>query len=102
VKGKKMKARTLVVSMYLANFLVGAFSALCLLTSLWHHMERWQIAHYVYYMVLALCGVVLSLWLVTDGRYLERCTVKLRDLESRILDFEKRVNNIKMRVRAES
>ncbi len=97
-----MKARTLVVGMYLVNFLVGVFSSLYLLSSLWNHMEQWQIAHYVYYMVLALCGVVLSLWLATDGQYLERCTVKLRDLESRILDFEKRINNIKTSVRAKS
>lgn len=97
-----MKARTLVIGMYLVNFLVGVFSSLYLLASLWHHIERWQVAHYVYYMVLALCGVVLSLWLATDGQYIESCAVKLRDLESRILDFEKRINNIKTRVRAES
>lgn len=102
MKEETMKARTLLVCMYLANFLIGVFSCIYLLNSFWNHMELWQTAHYIYFLTLALCGVVLALWIAADGKNIERYAMKIRELETRILDFEKKIDHIKASVRAKS
>lgn len=98
LEGEEMKVRTLLAYTHLMNFLLGIFSSIYLLCTLWNHLELWQVALYVYYLVLGLCGVELALWIATDGKHIERCVVNIQDLESRILDFERKIDRIKANV----
>jgi hypothetical protein len=93
-----MKARTLLVCIYLLNFLFGILSSIYLVHTLWAHLELWQLTHYAHYFVLGLCGIVLSLWIAVDGKHVEHCTRNIRDLERRIVDFEKKIDHIKISI----
>ncbi len=90
-----MKARTLLTYAHLMNFFLGIFSSIYLLGTLWNHLELWQIALYIYYLVLGLCGVELVLWIAIDGKHIERCVVSIQNLESRILNFERKIERVK-------
>jgi hypothetical protein len=47
--------------------------------------------------VLGFCGVVITYWIVMDGKDIEHGVVEIQDLERRILDLERKINDIKTR-----
>lgn len=79
----------------LVNFLVMIFVTVYVLSSSWGQMLDWWLAIYIYYMILGFSGVVLSLWVSLDGKRLEHYSIKLRSLEKKLLELEKKVKLIK-------
>ncbi len=90
-----MRARTFLASLYLLNFIIGISATIYVLDSSWNNLGTWHTAFYIYYLVLGFCGVAVALWIVIDGKHIERCVVKIKDLERRIQDFETQIDRIK-------
>lgn len=90
-----MKMRTFLAYTHLLNFLIGIFATSYVLNVFWSFLETWQMALYVYYLVLGFCGAAIAYWIALDGKHVERCTVEIQDLERRILDLERRIDHIK-------
>jgi len=90
-----MRARTLLASMYLLNFVIGIFATIYILNSSWNDIETWQISLYIYYLVLGFCGVAVACWIVMDGKHIEHCAVEIQNLEKRIQDLERLIDRIK-------
>jgi hypothetical protein len=87
--------RTFLAYMHLLNFLIGIFATSYILNVFWTALETWQMALYVYYLVLGFCGVAIAYWIAMDGKYIEHCAVNMQDLERRILDLERKIDHIK-------
>jgi len=87
--------RTFLASIHLLNFLIGIFATAYILNSSQGNLEVWQISLYVYYLILAFCGVAIACWIMIDGKHVESCSVEIRDLEKRILDLERQIDRIK-------
>ncbi len=90
-----MRMRTFLAYTHLLNFLIGIFATSYILNVFWSFLEMWQMALYVYYLVLGFCGVAIACWIAMDGKHVERCAVEIQDLERRILDLERRIDHIK-------
>jgi len=90
-----MKIRTILAYTHLLNFLIGILATSYVLNLFWSFLETWQIALYIYYFVLGSCGVAIALWIAKDGKHIERCAVEIQDLERRILDLERKIDQIK-------
>jgi hypothetical protein len=90
-----MKMRTFLAYTHLLNFLIGIFATSYILNVFWNALETWQMALYVYYLVLGFCGVAIAYWIAMDGKYIEHCAVNIQDLERRILDLERKIDHIK-------
>jgi len=90
-----MKMRTFLAYTHLLNFLIGIFATSYVLNVFWSFLETWQMALYVYYLVLGFCGVAIAYWIAMDGKYIEHCAVNIHDLERRILDLERKIDHIK-------
>ncbi|MGQ9459845.1 MAG: hypothetical protein ACUVRA_01250 [Candidatus Bathyarchaeaceae archaeon] len=90
-----MRMRTLLATIHLLNFLIGIIATGYILNSSWNNLENWQLSFYIYYLVLAFCGVSIACWIIMDGRHIERCAVEIRNLEKRILDLERQIDRIK-------
>ncbi len=95
IEGVKMRMRTFLAYTHLLNFLIGIFATSYILNVFWSFLEMWQMALYVYYLVLGFCGVAIACWIAMDGKHVERCAVEIQDLERRILDLERRIDHIK-------
>lgn len=90
-----MKMRTFLAYTHLLNFLIGIFATSYVLNVFWSFLETWQMALYVYYLVLGFCGVAIAYWIGMDGKHIEHCAVNIHDLERRILDLERKIDHIK-------
>lgn len=89
--------RMFLASLHLLNFLIGIFATIYVLNIFWNYLEAWQLVLYIYYLVLGFCGVVITYWIVMDGKDIEHGVVEIQDLERRILDLERKINDIKTR-----
>ena len=87
--------RTFLAYTHLLNFLIAIFATSYALNVFWNALETWQMALYVYYLVLGFCGVAIAYWIAMDGKYIEHCAVNIEDLERRILDLERKIDHIK-------
>jgi hypothetical protein len=90
-----MKMRPFLAYTHLLNFLIGIFATSYVLNVFWSFLETWQIALYIYYLVLGFCGVAIAYWIAMDAKYIEHCAVNIHDLERRILDLERKIDHIK-------
>jgi hypothetical protein len=73
------------------------FATVYVLNGLWGQLETWILTLYIYYLVLGLCGVAISCWIAIDGKRLERYAVKIRELEKKLIELEKKIRIIKPR-----
>ena len=90
-----LKMRTFLAYFNLVNFLVMIFVTLYMVYSFWGQLQEWWLAIYTYYVILGCSGVVLSLWISLDGKRLTHYSVKLRNLEKKIIELEKKIRLIK-------
>jgi len=81
----------------LLNFLVMIFVTVYVLYSFWVQMQDWWLALYSYYVILGCSGVVMALWIAIDGKRLEHYAVRIRNLEKKLIELEKKVRLIKPR-----
>jgi hypothetical protein len=89
--------RTFLAYFHLLNFVIMIFATVYVLNGLWGQLETWSLTLYIYYMVLGLCGVAISCWIAIDGKRLERYAVKIRELEKKLIELEKKIRIIKPR-----
>ena len=89
--------RTFLAYFNLLNFLVMIFVTVYVLYSSWGQMQDWWLAIYSYYVILGCSGVVIALWIAIDGKRLEHYAVKIRNLEKKLIELEKKVRLIKPR-----
>jgi predicted membrane protein len=89
--------RTFLAYFHLLNFVIMIFATVYVLNGLWGQLETWILTLYIYYLVLGLCGVAISCWIAIDGKRLERYAVKIRELEKKLIELEKKIRIIKPR-----
>ena len=89
--------RTFLAYFNLLNFLVMIFVTVYVLYSSWGQMQDWWLAIYSYYVILGCSGVVIALWIAIDGKRLEHYAVRIRNLEKKLIELEKKVRLIKPR-----
>ena len=58
-------------------------------------LQDWWLALYAYYIVLGCIGITISFWIGIDGKRLERYAQKIRKLENKLTDLEKKIKLIK-------
>jgi hypothetical protein len=92
-----MRMRTFLAYFHLLNFLIMIFVTIYLLNSFWGQLEDWLLAIYSYYLVLGISGVVIAFWIAIDGKRLERYAVKIREMENKLIELEKKIRTIKSR-----
>ena len=92
-----MRMRTFLAYFNLLNFLVMIFVTVYVLYSSWGQMQDWWLAIYSYYVILGCSGVVIALWIAIDGKRLEHYAVKIRSLEKKLNELEKKIRLIKPR-----
>lgn len=71
------------------------FVTVYVLYGFWGQLQDWWLAVYSYYIILGCCGVVMALWIALDGKRLERYAAKIRSLEKKLIDVEKKIRLIK-------
>ncbi len=67
------------------------------LNSLWGNLETWKLALYSYYVILGCSGIVIAFWIGIDGKRLERYAKRIRSLEKKLIELEKKIRLIKPR-----
>jgi predicted membrane protein len=87
--------RTFLAYFHLLNFLIMIFATVYVLYSFWGQMEDWRLALYSYYLVLGFSGVAIAFWIAIDGKRLESYAVKMRSLEKKLIELEKKVRIMK-------
>ena len=50
---------------------------------------------YIYYIILGISGISISIWIIHDGKRLRRYESKLRKFENKISELEKKIKLIK-------
>ncbi|PVX25542.1 MAG: hypothetical protein CW691_04185 [Candidatus Bathyarchaeum sp.] len=89
--------RTFLAYFQLANFLVMIFVTVYVLNSFWGQQQDWWLALYGYYVILGCSGAVIAAWIAIDGKRLESYAVKIRSLEKKLIELEKKIRLIKPR-----
>jgi len=89
--------RTFLAYFHLLNFLVMIFVTVYVLHSFWGQLQDWWLALYSYYVILGCSGVAIAFWIAIDGKRLERYGVKIRSLEKKLIELEKKIRLIKPR-----
>jgi ABC-type tungstate transport system substrate-binding protein len=57
-------------------------------------LGAWWAAINVYYVILGCSGIVMALWIAIDGKRLERYANKIRSLEKKFTELEKKIKLI--------
>ena len=73
------------------------FATVYVLSSLWGQLETWNLALYIYYIILGLSGVAIASWIAIDGKRLERYAANIRKMEEKLGELEKKIRTIKPR-----
>lgn len=89
--------RTFLACFHLLNFIVMIFVTVYLLNSYWGQMDDWWLTIYSYYLILALSGASIALWIAIDGKRLERYAANIKKLEEKLSELEKKIRIIKPR-----
>jgi predicted membrane protein len=97
-----LRMRTFLAYFHLLNFAIMIFATVYVLNSLWGQLETWSLTLYIYYIILGLCGVAIAFWIAIDGKRLERYASKIRDLEKKLIELEKKIRIIKPRNKEKS
>ena len=92
-----MRMRTFLAYFHLLNFVVMIFATVYVLSSLWGQLETWNLALYIYYIILGLSGVAIASWIAIDGKRLERYAANIRKMEEKLGELEKKIRTIKPR-----
>jgi len=71
------------------------FVTVYLLSNFWGKLQDWQLALYSYYVILGCSGTTIAFWIGIDGKRLERYAERIRLLEKKLIDLEKKINLIK-------
>ena len=90
-----LRMRTFLAYFNLVNFLVMIIVTVYVLYSFWGQLQGWWLAVYSYYILLGCCGAAIALWLAIDGKRLENYANKIRSLEKKLIDLEKKLKWIK-------
>jgi ABC-type tungstate transport system substrate-binding protein len=90
-----VRMRTLLAFFNMANFVVMIILTAYVLTAYSGQLQDWWLALYAYYIVLGCCGVAISVWIGIDGKRLERYAQKIKKLENKLSDLEKKIRLIK-------
>lgn len=89
--------RTILAYFQLVNFLVMIFMTVFVLSTYWGQLQDWWLLLYSYYVILGCSGVIISAWIGIDGKRLENYATKIRKLEQKLIDLEKKIRLISPR-----
>ncbi|MCW4015643.1 MAG: hypothetical protein NWF06_04675 [Candidatus Bathyarchaeota archaeon] len=92
-----MRMRTFLAYFHVVNFVIMICVTAYVLSSFWGQIQDWWVAIYSYYLILGCSGVVVSMWIAIDGKRLERYAVKIKSLEKKLNNLEKKIKLIKPR-----
>jgi hypothetical protein len=73
------------------------FATIYALNNLWGKVENWISTLYIYYIIVAISGVTLALWIGIDGKRLQRYAKKMVNLEKKLIDLDQKIRIIKHR-----
>jgi predicted membrane protein len=65
------------------------------LNSILGQLETWNLVLYIYYLILGLSGVAIAYWIAVDGKRLEHYATKIRKMEEKLIELEKKIRIIK-------
>ena len=86
--------RTILAYFQLVNFLAMIFMTVFVLSSYWGQLQDMWLLLYSYYVILGCSGVIISLWIALDGKRLQNYATKIRNLEQKLIDLEKKIKLI--------
>jgi hypothetical protein len=66
-----------------------------ILFNFWGELQDWWLTVYTYYIILGCSGIVMGSWIAIDGKRLQRYSVKIKNLENKLNDLEKKIKLIK-------
>jgi ABC-type tungstate transport system substrate-binding protein len=86
--------RTILAYFQVVNFLAMIFMTIFVLSSYWGQLQDFWLLLYSYYMILGCSGVIISAWIAIDGKRLHNYATKIRKLEQKLIDLEKKIHLI--------
>ncbi|MCW8802277.1 MAG: hypothetical protein OQK81_02875 [Candidatus Bathyarchaeota archaeon] len=86
--------RTILAYFQVVNFLAMIFMTIFVLSSYWGQLQDFWLLLYSYYMILGCSGVIISAWIAIDGKRLHNYSTKIRKLEQKLIDLEKKIHLI--------
>jgi hypothetical protein len=86
--------RTILAYFQVVNFLAMIFMTIFVLSSYWGQLQDFWLLLYGYYMILGCSGVIISAWIAIDGKRLQNYATKIRKLEQKLIDLEKKIHLI--------
>ena len=86
--------RTILAYFQLVNFLVMIFMTVFVLSTYWGQLQDWWLLLYSYYVILGVSGVIIALWIALDGKRLENYSVKIRKLEQKLTELDRKIKLI--------
>ena len=70
------------------------FMTVFVLSSYWGQLQDMWLLLYAYYVILGCSGVIISLWIALDGKRLHNYATKIKKLEQKLIDLEKKIKLI--------
>ena len=92
-----MRIRTFLAFFNLVNFLVMIFVTAYIMYNFWDQLQDWWLVLYSYYVILGCSGLVIAFWIGIDAKRLERYSEKIKNLEKKLIELEKKIKLIKPR-----
>ena len=92
-----MRIRTFLAFFNLVNFLVMIFVTAYIMYNFWDQIQDWWLVLYSYYVILGCSGLVIAFWIGIDAKRLERYSEKIKNLEKKLIELEKKIKLIKPR-----
>jgi hypothetical protein len=92
-----LKMRTFLAFFNLVNFLVMIFVTFYVMYNFWEELGNWWLALYSYYIILGCSGLVIAFWIGIDAKRLESYSEKIKNLEKKLIELEKKIKLIKPR-----
>jgi len=86
--------RTILAYFQLVNFLAMIFMTIFVLSSYWGQLQDFWLLLYSYYVILGFSGIIISAWIAIDGKRLQNYAIKIRKLEQKLIDLEKKIRLI--------
>jgi len=93
--------RTVLAYFQLVNFLAMIFVTIFVLSSYWGQLQDFWLVLYSYYMILGCSGVIIAAWIAIDGKRLQNYSVKIRNLEQKLIILDKKIKLIGPREKPE-
>jgi len=92
-----LRIRTFLAFFNLVNFLVMIFVTAYIMYNFWDQLQDWWLVLYSYYVILGCSGLVIAFWIGIDAKRLERYSEKIKNLEKKLIELEKKIKLIKPR-----